>query len=316
MSSGRIGLFCILLCAPALAHANSMEEAKTHFLLGVEQFKQHRYPTALAEFEGSYRLNAVPGVLFNIALTQRELGRNRESYVTFERYVAAVSANISPAQKAETDRQMATVRGRLFFLSLDIPADAQVQVDGQTAMPPYTRIILDPGNHKIDVSAEGREPATRLVVAREGGQQTLAIPLTPKVVAAAPPPAVLTTSPETVTSTEPVNQPSFLRTPRGIAALSLGIFSATSFVIEAATGGAALSTKHTYDRGCTAGACDKSTYDSGHRLAVASDVFLGIGLASAVVTTVVVLTRPRSTTHAARTLDHFVANAGGIGGVF
>jgi hypothetical protein len=294
---------CVLLalCCATPAFADGVDDAKRAFASGVEHFQKHAYAEALLAFEGSYRLNPVAGVLFNIALTQNELGRRREAYATFERYLG--TATPSPTQKIEADKQMSSLRARLALVELDVPANARVLLDGHPLAAPYNHLVLDPGEHKLDVSAEGREPSSRTITARGGMQLSISMTLAPlappSVVSAAPPPAVLA-APPAAAPVLAVAPPSFVHTRHGAATLGLGALSLASFVVMAGTGGEALSIHHTYDAGCNAGRCQPTTYAEGHRLAVASDVFLGVGLTTAVASVIVAFAHPRARAYAAQ----------------
>jgi hypothetical protein len=309
-------LLGLMLACSAPAFADGVEDAKRAFASGVERFRQHAFTDALAAFEASYRLNPAPGVLFNIALTQNELGRRREAYTTFERYLA--TATPSPAQRAETDTQMAAIRARLAIFDLDVPAGARVVLDGHPIAPPYTHMLLDPGDHKLEVSADGKEPNTRVITARAGVELAVTVALAARApLAAAPPPAVLAPAeapPVVATPAPVVAGPSFVHTRHGAATLALGALSLASFAVMAGTGGDALAIRHDYDAACKTGGCRSSTYEEGRRLAVASDVFLGVGLASAVAATIVAFAHPRPHVYAAQ--PRLALGPGGIGASF
>src|SRR5690349_19002839 len=64
-------------------------EARRHFETGAALFQARNYDGALAEFEESYRIRAVPVVLFNIAQTLKLLERYEEAIETYQRYLAS-----------------------------------------------------------------------------------------------------------------------------------------------------------------------------------------------------------------------------------
>ena len=88
-------------------------------------------------------------------------------------------------------------------------------------------------------------------------------------------------------------QPSFVRSTRGRVTIALAAFAGVTLLTSAITGGVALSDRDNYRAHCAAGSCDDASYDDGRRVAVATDVLLGIGLVAAVTATIVGVTRPR-----------------------
>jgi len=101
-----------------------------------------------------------------------------------------------------------------------------------------------------------------------------------------------------VTPTSPVlaapPRPSFVSSPRGRAVVATAIVGGAALVVGAALGGAALAERGSYDSTCNAGLCDGARYDSGRRMAIATDVLLSFGAAAAVVSIVVAVVRPRA----------------------
>jgi tetratricopeptide (TPR) repeat protein len=109
----------------------------------------------------------------------------------------------------------------------------------------------------------------------------------------------------------PTPQRPFVRTTRGMATMALAAVGGALLVSSAITGGVALSDRDRYRAGCAAGRCDDAGYDGGRRLAVATDVLLGLGAAAAVTAVIVAVTRshPRRTFAAAPSVT---AHTGGF----
>jgi len=112
--------------------------------------------------------------------------------------------------------------------------------------------------------------------------------------AAAPPAAA---PPAPVAAAPPPPPPSrgtrFTHSRRGRAAIALAAVGAAALVSSAGTGGEALSIRSRYDSGCATGPCDGHLYSTGRAYAIATDVLISVGVAAAVVATVVGLVRPR-----------------------
>jgi hypothetical protein len=248
----------ICLSSPAFADppAVVIEEAKRHFLSGVALFQKTELAEALAEFEASYRLNPVAGVLNNIALAQRGLGRYRESIESFRRYLAGARPGSIPAgRRLEIERIVAEMQSHL--------------------PPPSSPLEPRP------------TPTPPVAVA-----QPPALAASPRAVAPASP--VVMPAPSAVTSAPPAAAPPppfassrarrFFRSRHGIAAVALGALTMGALVASAATGGLAMQTRHTYDGNCDGAHCDPTTYDSGRRLAITTDALLGLAFAAGVAT--------------------------------
>jgi len=270
--------------------AASVEEGKRHFQAGVALFNKGDLVEALTEFEQSYRINPVPGVLNNIALTQKGLGRYRESIETFERYLSEASlrpVGLPPQRRADVEKMIAEMRTKLAKAGT-APVPATGTATG-TATVPATGAATAPAPATGTATGTATVPAT--------GAATATAPATATSTGTA-----TTTDRATATVSAPIAPSSdtrssfsqFAHTRRGAAAIAFGSLSVAALVATAATGGAALATRNDYDRGCDGGACDPLSYDRGRALAISSDVLLGVGLASAAVTTILVLTRPRT----------------------
>src|SRR5260221_2447483 len=81
----RVSLFVVALVtstafsAAALAQINADTLARDAFQRGVAELEANRPEVALPAFEESYRLRAVPAVLYNIGLTYRGLHRHADA---------------------------------------------------------------------------------------------------------------------------------------------------------------------------------------------------------------------------------------------
>jgi tetratricopeptide (TPR) repeat protein len=109
----------------------------------------------------------------------------------------------------------------------------------------------------------------------------------------------------------PTPQQSFIHTTRGKATTALAVVGGALLVTSAVTGGIALGDRSAYRAGCAAGQCDDAGYDGGRRIAIATDVLLGIGAAAAVSAVIAGVARshPRRTFAVAPSL---AAHAGGV----
>jgi len=111
---------------------------------------------------------------------------------------------------------------------------------------------------------------------------------------AAPPPAVVASPVAAPPPAPPQSRASrFVHSRRGQIAIALYAVGAAALISAAGTGGAALSIRSRYDAGCASGACDAGLYSYGRGHAIATDVLIGVGVASALAATLVAVIRPR-----------------------
>jgi hypothetical protein len=173
---------------------SARQQAKQHFLRGVDLFGRGDAIRALAEFEGSYRLNPVPEVLFNIGLTQKSLQRYTDALESFERFIrqsAERPAGLAPARRLQAEKMIGETRSQMGALVLSLsPANVTVRIDGRERFVDLP-LYVDPGVHQIEVSASGFAPVQKEVTCAAGKTLPLRIDLRPLAVAAQPAPPPL-----------------------------------------------------------------------------------------------------------------------------
>lgn len=134
-------------CASAGAQTTTETDlAKTHYLLGQKYYRASNYPKALAAFNEAYKLDAKPGLLFNIARCQEVMGQLKQAVANYELYL----------QKIPTAPNRELVKTRVKNLQVVItarqapeptPAPAPASQPAPTTAPavePRTRPALDP----------------------------------------------------------------------------------------------------------------------------------------------------------------------------
>jgi hypothetical protein len=327
--------FCLslMLCslAVAVASADPASDAKHHFDAGVGLARHHEFTPAIAEFEASYRLNPLPEVRFNIALSQKALGLPLEAIAELRRYIAEAEARPQGLAKARKDEALAIVielEAQLSTLQVHVPAGAELRVDDRVVgRGPVSSIQLDPGTHRVDASAPGMAPAHAEPVLAPGQNQLLELTLQPSAPtataespapppAAVPPPSAAAATAEThsVAAGHPVPlpvAPRFLSTTRGRVALGLAIGATGLFAAGAVTGTIVLQDRSKYRDSCRL-TCDDSLYTRAHTLANTTDVLFGIGAAAAIASGILVVTRPTG----ARIVAMPAASSSAVGFVF
>jgi hypothetical protein len=88
-------LVAAMLCVvPAVAHAESSDEAeitamaKEHYKLGLDAYKNGKYPEAIKELKKAYLLKRLPALLLNIGATYRKMGDVDNAVYYYKKYLA------------------------------------------------------------------------------------------------------------------------------------------------------------------------------------------------------------------------------------
>jgi hypothetical protein len=88
-------LVAAFLCVtPVVAHAESSDEAeitamaKEHYKLGLDAYKNAKYPEAIKELKKAYLLKRLPALLLNIGATYRKMGDVDNAVYYYKKYLA------------------------------------------------------------------------------------------------------------------------------------------------------------------------------------------------------------------------------------
>ena len=168
--------------APAIAHADDPSDARALFSRGVDAYGRGKYDVALEAFKGSYRLRAVPVVLFNIA----------ETYVALDAFDDAMtylglleaSAPVDAVDSAQRD-QVAQLRERIKRASGTLrvlaPEGATVVIDGRDGGVAALRpVFLPAGQHTLSISHPDFSPLQQRVRVAAGEAALVEAKLPPK----------------------------------------------------------------------------------------------------------------------------------------
>lgn len=302
-----IAIGLLLLIAPLAARGGVHEEARKHFDLGAQLVARHEFQAAIEEFENSYRLSPLPEILFDIALSQRALGRYSEAIGSMRRYLdesLASAHGLSDGRKSEAQALLAELDAKRATLEIHAPAGTELTVDGRRVGPAPASLKLDPGAHRIDAAAAGFQPARADVVLASSRVETLELALEPASIEGArvvspprpepPPRAIQAPRPRqhTEVTAPPERSPApYLATARGRVVLGLGVSALALFAVAAATGGTVLSERDRYRASCDQ-ICDDDLYAQARRIAISTDVLFAVGGAAAITSLVLLIARP------------------------
>ena len=86
-----LSLFVLGLCGPVAAQESPFRRlAKKHYELGTQYYETSNFKEALVQFEKAYKLQPMPGLLFNMARCHEVLGNLDRAMDHYQRYLTAV----------------------------------------------------------------------------------------------------------------------------------------------------------------------------------------------------------------------------------
>lgn len=164
------------------AHAR----ARDLFERGVTAFDEGDYDRALELFRRSYAIRPAPLVLYNIAVTERHLGRHAEAIRHLTRYLEETE-NVD-ARREVVRSELDEISSRMGRLVLEVePEGAEVHVDEVLVEQGAEPLWLSPGPHRVRVSAPGHRTSIEEIELAPGRRHVHRVAL-----GYAAPPAVVT----------------------------------------------------------------------------------------------------------------------------
>jgi hypothetical protein len=265
-----------------------------------------------------------PTLLLGLARAQVGSIKLVEAQENYNRIIREGVAPNSPKSwsKAVDDanKEVGAISPRIPWVTISVlgPSNPEVVIDS-TPVPHASlgvKRAINPGTHKIKVSAEGYLPQEKVITLSEGQALTVNLELEQAPEAAPPPPAkVATTTADTGTAS------SSNEWRKTVAYVALGVGGA-SLIVGGVAGGLALSKHSQLSDACAGGVCqpsEQAMLDSYHRLGTIADVgFIvgGIGVAAGVI---LLVTHPKDTSaSSAKTKwsPYIGVGSAGVSGVF
>lgn len=200
LTSWAVAVFAIL--SASRAFADDAEESKTLFNAGAQAYERGDFQSAILAFEQAYRVKARPGLLFSIAQAHRRqyvLDKKAAHVMTavlrLKEYLAQVPSGERRADAVALLAELEPVvqelerKGELTAIAppkVDEPArvmisspakGAKISIDGKPPLEAPISLEVSPGEHNIDVTAEGYYSDHRKLTAAPKGVTALDIPL-------------------------------------------------------------------------------------------------------------------------------------------
>jgi hypothetical protein len=302
-----------LLVAPKVsAQPTDSDRASARELAreGYDALEQKNYSVAEDRFRRADALVHAPTIVVDHARALVGMGRLVEAYERYGLVIREGVASNAPASwkqaVSDAEREIEAVKPRLAWLVINIvgPKEPEVTVDGREVPVASlgARRATDPGKRKVRVTGDGFVSGGRMVVLKEGEEQSITITLERA---------------ESVTLEEtapPVYENAKLVTisPSPLPWIALGVGGA-GLAVGAVTGVMALGVRSDLSESCPDGTCHPENEDEGarmeddlseyHTLGTISGIGFGIGLAGVATGVVLLLTTPDQSS---------TANAGSI----
>jgi len=268
--------------------AEDKDEAKRHFEVGMTLLETDDFAGAAAAFETSVRLFPTKTNLFNLANCYKALHRYGDSLEILRQLDAEYGGTMGEELEVEATKLRRTLENLVGHLVVEAsPSGVSIRVDGREAgkAPLAKPLVLGPGEYEVEALLDGYAAQKRTVRVESRGDAAVSFELQ-KVEAVPPEGDADSAAPEPVEplpppAEEPAAGHGSLWTGGWIAA-GLG---AAIMVAGGVTGGLALAKgnelKADYPDGVPRD--KKSEVDGLDRLAIATDVLLGVGGAAVVV---------------------------------
>jgi hypothetical protein len=286
VNRSSLAVVLALVLSPSFVRAETNEEkAQALYDQAKTLVGEGNWDAACPKLLESKKLVADMKTVYRLAECYEHVGKLASAWRNYqEAAIAAAKAGETAKGRAALDRAAAIEPklGRL-RLSSKAPAGATLKVDGEVVPPPWVdaSMMIDPGEHTIDVEAPGKKPFHGTVKTTEG-TTPFAIPALESEASAPPPPATAEPAPIAPPPPETPKEPSSptsMRTKVGWALIGTGV------VATGIGGYLALSAKSKYhdaDAHCPPSGCDEigfaQTNDARSQANVAT-IVMGAGLA-------------------------------------
>lgn len=204
----RAALLLLALMLPRLTWAQSARgtEAEALFREGKRLLEAKDFDRACPKLAESYRLDPATGALLALAICQEGAGKVASAWASYAE-VAARSKNEGRADREKAARRKVTaLEPKLSMLTITVPEAAEVpglrvERDGEEMAHATwgVAVPVDPGEHRIDVSAPGRRAWHQTIaLGRPGEHKGIEVPvlaLVPEPKAEPPVPRVVPPAP-------------------------------------------------------------------------------------------------------------------------
>ncbi len=195
-----LGIVGTLFLFPIEARADETRlsnegRAEQLFRSGEKKFDAGQHAEACVDFAESLKLGPKLGTLLNLALCHETIGKIATAWNEFHHGAAWAAQNSQKDRLEFALQHLRSLQPKLPRVVLQLPADravSQIDLDGEPLPEQlwYLPLYLDPGEHKIAVSAPGKQRTTvSFRVTAAPTDQMVAVPTLPDDKGASAPPS-------------------------------------------------------------------------------------------------------------------------------
>jgi hypothetical protein len=314
--------------ARAQATAQDKAQANALFERALAEYKAQHYKESLPLFEASQAADPGVGTLLYIGECHRQLGRAASAWGAFKE-AQLLARKLSDRREKVAAEKAADLEKKVSYVTIEVPADRrvdglEVRLDGKPFPSALwgTSVPLDPGPHRLDLSAPGHAAlGVELQIAPDGARVVERVPALKVADRADPGPARAPGAPGEASRAAPPEQapggstrehpggevarPSGLRTVGyvlGGAGVLVGGVGGVLMLLARGDGATAV------DR------LDRGAYDDAKGKFTIGTIGAGLGAALAITGVALVVSSPSSPSAARVTIEPRVAS--GAGGVW
>jgi hypothetical protein len=165
---------------------------ETTIAAALREFQEGRFPEARALFERAHALRPSARTLRGIGVAAFEMRDYPHAWVSLRAALEHPVLPLSDEQRADLSALL--VRIDLFLSRLElvnVPAGAQVHVDGRAAVMVGTQVIVGPGTHTVSIEAEGMRTRSHTIESVSGTTQRIVVELVPLAPTTIEPPLII-----------------------------------------------------------------------------------------------------------------------------
>jgi hypothetical protein len=168
----------------AAPNKKDLEAARKNFMDGLELEGSGNWKEAKEKFDEVAKVRMTPEVRFHIALCEEHIGMLIEALRDFETAESDAKEEGKVAVMKEAPEHAAAIKPRIPKLKVKAPSDVDsmtLTLDGNAIDPKNDdETPVNPGAHKIEASADGRQSFSSDVTLNEGESKTVVVKL-PKI---------------------------------------------------------------------------------------------------------------------------------------
>ena len=173
----------------AQAESADVEEARSHFKLGIDSYNDGDLTTALIEFKRAYEAAPNYRLLYNLGQVARELRDYPEAERYFREYLKDGGEEIDRARRQEVENELAKVTARIssLVLSVNVPSAELFVDDVSVGRAPLADVVrVSAGRHRVAANSDGRARVIEVVDAAPGDTMVVELKFAPPKPAVTP----------------------------------------------------------------------------------------------------------------------------------